>query len=87
MGFVKSNTARESEVHGFMIILFVVNVMKTDEMTIDFNKKGIIVPPHSNINGVVVVRVTTYLGVEIDNKHLMNVHKICPKACKRGCFF
>ena len=47
----------------------VVNVKKTKEMVLDFNKKGIIVPP-SNVNGEVVERVSTYryLGVEIDNK-------------------
>ena len=51
----------------------VVNAKKTKELIIDFNKKGIIVPP-LNINGVVVERVTTYtyLGVEIDNKLTFN---------------
>ena len=66
-----------------------VNVKKTKEMVVDFNKKVIIVPP-SNVNGEVVERVSTYtyLGVEIDNKlTFKNVHKIRPKNCRRGCFF
>ena len=47
----------------------VVNAKKTKEMVLDFNKKGIIVPPF-NISGEVVERVSTYtyLGVEINNK-------------------
>ena len=48
---------------------------KTKEMTIDFDIKGIIVPP-SNLNGVVVERVTTYTyciwGVEKDNRLTFN---------------
>ena len=81
VGFVQSNTASlegfEREVQGFINWctdnFLVVNVKKTKEMIVDFNKKGIIVPP-SNINGVVVERVTTYtyLGVEIDNKLTFN---------------
>jgi len=81
VGFVQSNTASlegfEREVQGFINWctdnFLVVNSKKTKELIIDFSKKGIIVPP-SNINGVVVERVTTYtyLGVERDNKLTFN---------------
>ena len=77
MGFLKSNTVSlegfEREMQGFIKWctnnFLVVNVKKTKEMVLDFNKKGTIVPP-LNVNGEVVERVATYtyLGVEIDNK-------------------
>ena len=73
---LKSNSGFEREMQDFIKWctdnFLVVNEM-IQEIVIDFNKKGIIVPPaYINSGFGEQVSTHTYLGVEIDNKLTFN---------------